>query len=117
MEDFMHKVMNDMKSQDTTVGVKILEKFLFAYIDTIISYENSNFPKRLTTQHKQGGQGMFKCSGCDELMEEITAYHGQGYSDFMLSISKEYCCLFACTSRDCKDSGIVKCIPSEPKEY
>lgn len=58
---------------------------------------------------------IFKCFSCEEQMEKISAYLGRGYSDFILS-GKEPCWLFVCTNRDCKDVGIVRCIPSEPKE-
>ena len=59
--------------------------------------------------------GDMKCFSCENVMEQITAYHGQGYCDFILSDS-EPCLLYVCTCRDCKDVGIVRCIPSEPKE-
>lgn len=58
---------------------------------------------------------LFNCPTCNEEMEEITAYFGQGYCNFLLE-GKEVCTLHVCTSRDCKDVGIVRCIPCEIKE-
>lgn len=59
---------------------------------------------------------LYECPSCNDAMEDLTAYHTiNGGVRFSLS-HKEDAYLYVCTSRDCKDRGIVRCLPSEPKD-
>ena len=55
-----------------------------------------------------------KCNYCEEQLEEIGINHG--FPPVSLSPSKELANLYVCTSRDCKNVGVVLAIPVEPKD-
>ncbi len=53
-----------------------------------------------------------KCNFCEEQLEDISF---SGVNSVWLS-HKEQCSLYVCTSRDCKNGGVVIAIPWENKD-
>jgi hypothetical protein len=56
-----------------------------------------------------------KCNFCEEQLEEIKFGH-IAVSDTEAHINNEKIILFVCTSRDCKNCGVVIAVPATPKE-
>jgi len=48
-----------------------------------------------------------KCFTCEDEMDEIVSYLD---TNFYLKKSDKKCGLFVCISKDCKDSGTVRCL-------
>lgn len=57
-----------------------------------------------------------KCNHCEENLEDISFYHTINGGVHALLSHKEDVGLFVCTSRDCKNRGVVIAIPLTPKE-
>ncbi len=55
-----------------------------------------------------------KCNYCEEQLENIAIDHGQ--PPVTLFPSKDLADLHVCTRSDCKNVGIVLCIPREAKD-
>lgn len=55
------------------------------------------------------------CNACGEEMQEISTSDGPTYSRIFLD-NGETASLYACTSRDCRNVGIVMMIPHLAKE-
>ena len=57
-----------------------------------------------------------KCNFCEEQLEQINFYHTINGGVRVQLSHKENAALYACTSRDCKNCGVVIIIPDKSKE-
>ena len=57
-----------------------------------------------------------KCNYCEEELEDISFSHTINGGVIVLLSHKEQVTLYVCTSRDCKNCGVVIAIPHESKE-
>jgi hypothetical protein len=56
-----------------------------------------------------------QCKFCEEYLEDITFSHTINGGVRAWLSHKEECGLYVCTSRDCKNCGVVIAIPYTPK--
>jgi hypothetical protein len=57
-----------------------------------------------------------ECNFCGEKMEEISFSHTINGGVIVWLDRKETATMYSCTSQDCRQCGVVKIIPSTPKE-
>ena len=57
-----------------------------------------------------------KCNFCEEQLEELSFYHTINGGVGALLSHKEKAILYVCTSRDCKNRGVVIAVPTTVKD-
>ena len=57
------------------------------------------------------GDGRMKCNHCEEELQQINFFHTINGGIGLRLDHKEPAVLYACTSRDCKNCGVVIVVP------